>query len=213
MDGAWIGRLMGRSTRRNSPTMLSATTTLPTLDLPHAAGHVRAALERADVKDISLTKTSKGFRARGIRGGTGTAVFGGLLPTSLIGWLSRSGIEVLCYPSRNEGDETLHVTVRVRGLREFDDEEEANWVTRGPGEILGDKLQTRRILRKVMTSIDESSDAGPEGYGIEKGMKTKQRREQFQERYRRGKRRRNIQMAVGFALAGLVLVLRRWLNG
>ncbi|MFT4710407.1 MAG: hypothetical protein ACI8Q9_001535 [Planctomycetota bacterium] len=193
--------------------MLSATTTLPALDLPHAAGHVRAVLERAGVRDIFLTKTATGFRARGIRGGTGLAVLGGSTPLGLLGWFSRNGVEVLCKPSLNEGNETLHVTLRVRCLRELDDHDEDNWITRGPAEMLGDALQSRRVLRKIMRSIVKPAEAAPEGFGADPGLTTKQRRERFQERYKRGKRRRALQMAAGVIGVGIYFAVRTWLDG
>ena len=210
VDDALLGQ---RSLARTSPTMLSATTTLPDLDLPHAAGHVREVLEGAGFQDVFLTKTAKGFRARGIRGGTGSAVLGSATPLVLFGWFSRSGVEVLCKPSLNQGDETLHVTVRVRCKREFDDHDEADWITRGAGEMLGDALQTRRILRKIMTAMVEPADAPAEGFGSELPLATKQRREQFQERYRKGKRRRARNMASGALAVILYLVVRFLFEG
>ena len=60
--------------------MLSATTTIANPDLALAAGHVRAALERAGVEDLFLTESKDGFVARGIRGRSTAASLAAMTP-------------------------------------------------------------------------------------------------------------------------------------
>lgn len=194
--------------------MLSATTTLTEVDLPHAAGHVRAALVRAGFEDVFLTKSGDSLRARGIRGRSPLATFASFTPLALVGFFSRCAVEVRCMHSLNEGDESLRLTVRVRALREFDDYAEEDWITRGPGEMLGDALQTRRVLRRVMESLTQPTDAEPEGFGTasQKEVDPAARRERFQERYRKTKARRRIQVVSTFLVILGVAALRIWLE-
>ena len=202
---------------RNLPgqaAMRSASTILDQPDLPHAAGHVRAALGRAGFEDVSITKTHKGLRARGLRGRGTLATMAAYTPLALLGVFSRSAVEVTCNRSLNEGDDSLHLTAKVWALREFDDHAEVDWVTRGPGELLGDLLQNRRVLSGTMRSLTQPTNAEPEGVGAAQQSDGDRiaRRARFQERYRRGKARRRMQ------LIGLVVItiaytgFRMWLD-
>jgi NAD(P)H-dependent flavin oxidoreductase YrpB (nitropropane dioxygenase family) len=168
--------------------MLSATTTRTESELEPVAGHVRAALERAGIEDIFLTKRPDGFRARGIKGRSSLAMLASYTPLAFTGIFCRSGVEVRCTRSLNDGDQNLHIAVRVRALREFDDHEEIDWITRGPGEILGDLLQNRRVLRRVMNSVTQATGAEPEDPGQAQSTSSDPaaRRAQFGERYRKG---------------------------
>lgn len=194
--------------------MLSATTILVESELEPAAGHVRAALERAGIEDIFLTKRTEGFRARGIRGRSSLAMLASYTPLAFIGFFSRSGVEVRCMRSLNDGDKALHATVRVRALREFDDHEEIDWITRGPGEILGDLLQNRRVLRKVMNSVTQATGAEPEDFGQARPASSDPaaRRAQFKERYRKSKNRSRVQVASTFIIVALAIALDMWLK-
>jgi hypothetical protein len=195
--------------------MRSASTILDQPDLSHAAGHVRVALERAGVEDVDIVKTHKGLRARGIRGRITLATVAAYTPLVFLGVLSRSAVVVTCNRSLNEGDDRLHLTTKVRALREFDDESEVDWVTRGPGELLGDLLQTRRVLNRIMHSLTQPTGAEPEGVGAaeQSGEDRAARRARFQERYRRGKARRRMQLIGVVVLSLAYLGVQMWLDG
>ncbi|MDF1798742.1 MAG: hypothetical protein P1V81_06165 [Planctomycetota bacterium] len=194
--------------------MLSATTILDQPDLPHATGHVRAALVRAGVEDVNIVKTHKGLRARGVRGRITLATVAAYTPLVFLGVFSRSAVEVTCNRSLNEGDDSLHLTTKVRALREFEDESEVDWVTRGPFELLGDLLQTRRVLNRIMHSLTQPTGAEPEGLGAAEQSDEDRaaRRARFQERYRRGKARRRKQL-IGLVVITVAYVgIRVWLD-
>lgn len=186
--------------------MKSVTITFPTEDLAQAAGHVRAALERAGLVDVCVIKSNDGFVARGIQGSTPLAVLSFWTPLRFFGWFSRCFVEVCCARSLNEGDTHLRQTTRVMPLAELADMQEINWVTRGPVEMYGDAKQGGRVLRNVMQHLTGPLlDAPGEAFD---SLHPAERRERFQARYQRGKQRRNRQMAAGLAVIALSVAMK-----
>jgi hypothetical protein len=177
---------------------------LETTDLAEAHGQVRAGLEQAGCEVSRVRRTEDGFRLRGVRSGHGLATIAALIPPlRLFGAFSRTEVEAKCQRSLEDGDESLHVWIRARAIRELDDQAEAAWVTRGPDEAIGDSLQTRRVLKRLAEIFEAGVDAAPVEIGGSRGSK-EERRAAYEERVRRGRRRRNLQIGIAVGLVVLV---------
>jgi hypothetical protein len=145
---------------------------LETTDLAEAHGQVRAGLEQAGCEVSRVRRTEDGFRLRGVRSGHGLATIAALIPPlRLFGAFSRTEVEAKCQRSLEDGDESLHVWIRARAIRELDDQAEAAWVTRGPDEAIGDSLQTRRVLKRLAEIFEAGVDAAPVEIGGSRGAR------------------------------------------
>ena len=186
-----------------------ATMSLPleTEDLAVARVQVRKALEQAGYEDLYVTRRPEGFRISGISGGRIAAMVSTILPPlQLLGVFARTSIEARCRSSLREGDSKLTLNVRVGALSEFDDDPEVNFVFRGMGEIVGDTFKNRRTLKNVARTLRAGVTVSAEE--LTKPEESKEdRRAAFQARYKKGQRRRNIQLVTSAVFFSLIAVL------
>ena len=171
-----------------------------------AHGRIRAALEGIGCEVTLVRQTPDGFRLRAVRGANALAVAAAMTPLRWLGIFSRTAIEAKCQRSLRAGDETLHLWVRAHAIRDWDDGAEIDWITRGPEEILGDSVQTRRVLRRLRDAFDASEGALP--VPVEPRAPTRAgRRAAFEQRLRDGRRRRNLQIGLALAVLACVYVV------
>ena len=182
----------------------NTTLTLNTTDMDSAMGHIRGALERSGFEDLYLTRTADGFQVRGARGSRWLATIASVFPPLLLtGFFSRSGVVARCRRSLTDGDGRLRVNLRIGALMESDDQDEVNFVTRGLGEMLGDHQQKRRVLDLLVSQIEpEVSTPAPAP-----NLTREDRRAAFQDRLRRGRRRRALQVSLLLAAIAFVVAL------
>lgn len=191
---------------------------LRTSDLESAHALVRAALAEVGYDGVRVRRMENGFELMGDRGNSGLALIGQWIPLGLVlGWLGRTRVRAKCVRSLREGDESLHLFVRVHPIQEMDDQDETWQITQGAPERLGDSLKARRDLQRILAAFEARDFTPTPGDRVkfeEQTARAGHPREDVRERIRKGNRRRNIRLAgailiaiLGYAVFSLVAAL------
>jgi hypothetical protein len=189
---------------------------LKTTDLEAAHGFVRAVLAENGYEDLRARRSKDGFETTGVHGKSGSALLWQFIPFGrLLGVASRTRVRVKCIRSLNERDDQLHIFIRVVPIREIDDEEEVWAVTQDDEELLGDSLQARRRLRRLIAAFEDRDFTPRPGDGmvIEDDPAGPHRsRGDLRERIRQGARRRNRRLILGICSIVSVLAVLLFLR-
>lgn len=123
-------------------------------DLKRSCDQVHAILSKAGFKAYRRRAADDGFTVAGTRGSSIVAILGSFIPfNDLLGFLTRVRATVTARPSLNEGDDTLHLYVRVWPIDELYDQREQWLYTQGVGERLGDSFQIRRVFHRIVKGL------------------------------------------------------------
>jgi len=100
--------------------------------------------------------TDQQFKVEGIMGNSFAAIIARQIPfLSWFGWFSRLKVTMKCMRSLTEGDDSVHLFIRVFPIMEMHDgQEQGLLVSQDLGEYIGDNAKAKQIYRKLVKEMD-----------------------------------------------------------
>lgn len=111
-------------------------------------------LRNAGVRAYRRGATDQQFKAEGIKGNAFVGWLTNQVPfLSWFGWFSRLKVTVKCMRSLTEGDDSVHLYLRVVPIMEMRDSRENLLISQDVGEFVGDNMKAKRVYRQIVNDL------------------------------------------------------------